>query len=150
MRKLVFLCATTLLAACSAAPSIEDITRARTALIAMPKAHMKVEQGVWTHAPQVPPSITRRKPRIVEVRWHFKSAEREIAPGVVYKDAWTIEGSVPGPMLRLRVGDVLRLHLTNDDPFMLHNLDFHAVLGPGGGGRQLSLNQGKLAFLKHV
>jgi nitrite reductase (NO-forming) len=52
---------------------------------------------------------------------------------------WTFNGSVPGPFIRARVGDVLDVKLTNhDESGMLHNIDFHAVMGPGGGAPLLT------------
>ncbi len=57
----------------------------------------------------------------------------EIAPGVTY-NTWTFNGTVPGPMIRARVGDTVQVNLkspaTNTMP---HNIDLHAVNGPGGG-----------------
>jgi nitrite reductase (NO-forming) len=57
----------------------------------------------------------------------------EIAPGVTI-NYWTFNGTVPGPFIRRRVGDTVLLNITND-PTSLHphNVDFHAVTGPGGG-----------------
>jgi len=47
---------------------------------------------------------------------------------------WTYGGSVPGPMIRVRRGDLVELHLMNHpDNAMPHNIDLHAVTGPGGG-----------------
>jgi len=41
---------------------------------------------------------------------------------------------VPGPMIRVRRGDLVELHLMNHpDNAMPHNIDLHAVTGPGGG-----------------
>jgi nitrite reductase (NO-forming) len=46
----------------------------------------------------------------------------------------TFDGQIPGPMLRVRVGDTIELHLTNDTSSQLpHSIDLHAVTGPGGG-----------------
>jgi nitrite reductase (NO-forming) len=57
----------------------------------------------------------------------------EIAPGVTYTE-WTFNGTVPGPMIRARVGDVVEVHLKNPSTStMTHNIDLHAVNGPGGG-----------------
>ncbi len=42
-----------------------------------------------------------------------KSARIEVAPGVVW-DAWTYNGTVPGPTLRVRVGDLVKIHFTNN------------------------------------
>ena len=47
---------------------------------------------------------------------------------------WTFNGKVPGPFIRVRVGDTLEVHLTNDpNSIMIHSVDFHAAIGPGGG-----------------
>jgi FtsP/CotA-like multicopper oxidase with cupredoxin domain len=49
--------------------------------------------------------------------------EIEIAPGIVYP-AWTYNGQVPGPTLRARQGDRLRIHFSNGTPHP-HNIHFH-------------------------
>jgi nitrite reductase (NO-forming) len=47
---------------------------------------------------------------------------------------WTFNGKVPGPFLRIRVGDTVELGFKNRaDSRMIHSVDFHAVTGPGGG-----------------
>jgi nitrite reductase (NO-forming) len=47
---------------------------------------------------------------------------------------WTFDGTVPGPLLRVRVGDSVTIHLTNDkSSTTVHSIDLHAVTGPGGG-----------------
>ncbi|NJL56913.1 nitrite reductase, copper-containing, partial [bacterium] len=46
----------------------------------------------------------------------------------------TFDGQVPGPMLRMTVGDTMELRLTNEmDSLLPHSIDLHAVTGPGGG-----------------
>jgi nitrite reductase (NO-forming) len=56
-----------------------------------------------------------------------------IADGTTYT-FWTFGGTVPGPMIRVREGDTVELHLANaPDNRMPHNIDLHAVTGPGGG-----------------
>ena len=56
-----------------------------------------------------------------------------LADGVSYT-FWTFNGQVPGPFLRVRVGDTVDVYLKNDaDSTMMHSVDFHAVTGPGGG-----------------
>ena len=52
----------------------------------------------------------------------------EIAPGVRYP-GWTFGGTVPGPVLRVRQGDQVRVRLVNDAP-MGHSIDFHAARIP--------------------
>lgn len=47
---------------------------------------------------------------------------------------WTFNDTVPGPMLRARVGDEVTINLSNrEDSRHIHSVDFHAVTGPGGG-----------------
>jgi nitrite reductase (NO-forming) len=57
----------------------------------------------------------------------------KLADGTTYK-YWTFNGTVPGPFLRVRVGDTVELHIKNmPDSTMAHSIDLHAVTGPGGG-----------------
>lgn len=85
-------------------------------------------------APHVPPPIHRRSPTVIRVDLDSSIQRIGLAKGVLY-DAWTIGGTVPGPFIRARVGDTLEVHAMNHDSSgMPHNLDFHAVTGPGGGG----------------
>jgi len=47
---------------------------------------------------------------------------------------WTFNGKIPGPFIRVRVGDTVEVRLKNrDDSVLIHSVDFHAALGPGGG-----------------
>jgi nitrite reductase (NO-forming) len=47
---------------------------------------------------------------------------------------WTFNSKVPGPFLRVRVGDTVELNFKNNaDSRMIHSIDLHAVTGPGGG-----------------
>ena len=52
----------------------------------------------------------------------------EIANGVTY-NGWTFGGTVPGPVIRVREGDLVRIHLVNESP-MPHSIDFHAARIP--------------------
>lgn len=81
----------------------------------------------------VPPPITRTEPTTVHVDLTAKEVITEIAPGVHF-NAWTFDGKVPGPMLRVMEGDTVMLTLHNDETSIhSHSIDLHAVLGPGGG-----------------
>lgn len=51
-----------------------------------------------------------------------------IAPGVAYH-AWTFNGTVPGPVLRVRQGQVVHFTLVNNGS-MPHSIDFHAAQTP--------------------
>lgn len=48
----------------------------------------------------------------------------EVAPGV-RQEVWTYNGTVPGPILHGRVGDMFTVHVINDGD-MPHSIDFHA------------------------
>ena len=94
-------------------------------------------------APNVPPPITRTKPATVVVEMEAKEYIGTIAEGKQYK-FWSFNGTVPGPMIRVRVGDTVEIHLTNSkDSSEGHNIDFHAVNGPGGGAAMLNTDPGE-------
>ena len=54
-------------------------------------------------------------PRVVEVDFEARVAKVEIAPGFEV-EAWTYNGTIPGPMIRVQVGDRLIVHFTNNLP----------------------------------
>lgn len=54
-------------------------------------------------------------PRIVEVELDARVATVTIAPGVDV-DAWTYNGTIPGPLIRAQVGDRVIVHYTNNLP----------------------------------
>ena len=86
-----------------------------------------------TTAPEVPAKIFRRHPAHVIVELTINEIEKEISPGVRYT-FWTFGGQVPGKFIRVRQGDVVEVRLKNDPANKLpHNIDLHAVTGPGGG-----------------
>lgn len=70
---------------------------------------------------------------VVRIHLDVKEVIAEISPGIYY-NYWTYNGQTPGPMLRIREGDTVELTLTNDPTSLHHhNIDLHAVTGPGGG-----------------
>src|SRR5690606_27367147 len=82
---------------------------------------------------EVPRPLDRDQSAVVEFTLTAKEVVSEMAPGV-YFNYWTFDGQVPGPMLRVRVGDTVKLTLKNDEKNLHHhNIDLHAVTGPGGG-----------------
>jgi nitrite reductase (NO-forming) len=71
-----------------------------------------------------------------------KEVVGKLADGSTYT-YWTFDGKVPGPMIRVRVGDTIELHLKNDATSMMsHSSDLHAVTGPGGGAVMTQTNPG--------
>ena len=102
----------------------------------------RVEAQV-TYAPAVPPPVGRRTPAIVVVHLDSNAKVLPITTGVTYQ-FWMFNGHVPGPFIRARVGDTLEVHVTNsDDGGMPHNVDLHAVTGPGGGAKVTTVVQGE-------
>ncbi len=96
-------------------------------------AALPVEQAVLTPPPLVPPAITRRSPARVVVDLEVREVVGRIADGTQYT-FWTYGGTVPGSFIRIREGDVVEFHLNNHPSSKLpHNIDLHAVTGPGGG-----------------
>lgn len=84
-------------------------------------------------ATDLPPPITRRTPATVKVDLITQEVVGTLDDGATYK-FWTFNGKVPGPMVRVRVGDTVEVTMKNaDDSEHMHNVDFHAVTGPGGG-----------------
>ena len=102
-------------------------------LPASARGPLPVETLAVTQAPNVPPPITRRSPAKLIVALETREVTKRLADGVEYT-FWTFGGSVPGPMIRIREGDEVEFHLNNHPSSkMPHNIDLHAVTGPGGG-----------------
>ncbi len=93
----------------------------------------------------VPPPLTRTEPERVKVELTTKEVIAEMAPGV-FVNYWTFDGKIPGPMVRVRVGDTVELTLHNDITSLHHhNIDLHAVTGPGGGAVSTMVAPGESA-----
>jgi nitrite reductase (NO-forming) len=94
---------------------------------------LPTENAILAAPPLVPPPITRHHAARVVVRLEVREVVRRLADGVEYT-FWTFGGSVPGSFIRVREGDVIEFHLGNHPSSkMPHNIDLHAVTGPGGG-----------------
>ncbi len=91
------------------------------------------ENAVLTQAPMVPPPIKRTHATKVIVQLEVREVVKRLADGVEYP-FWTFGGDVPGSFIRVREGDLVEFHLANHPSSkMPHNIDLHAVTGPGGG-----------------
>lgn len=91
------------------------------------------EIAVLTDPPHVPPAITRKHPSRVKVRLEVIEVEKPMVNGTTYT-YWTFGGHVPGKFIRVRQNDEVEFTLANHPTSkMPHNIDLHAVTGPGGG-----------------
>lgn len=91
----------------------------------------------------IPPPISRTAPETVRVDLETIEVEARLDERTTYR-FWTFNGTVPGPFVRVRVGDTVDVHLkNNEDSTMMHNVDFHAATGPGGGAGATSALPGE-------
>lgn len=91
----------------------------------------------------VPAPTNRDYSKTVKISLTTKEVISEVAPGI-YNNYWTFDGQVPGPMLRVREGDTIEMSLTNDKTSLHeHNIDLHAVTGPGGGASVTKVKPGE-------
>ena len=113
-----------------------------------PPPQSVVEADISHQANDVPPPIGKREPRTVRVDLVTVELEARLAEGTTF-GYWTFNGKVPGPMLRVRVGDTVDVHLKNaDNSAMVHSVDFHAATGPGGGAVSTQANPGESKSFK--
>ncbi|HLJ78836.1 MAG TPA: copper-containing nitrite reductase [Acidobacteriaceae bacterium] len=83
----------------------------------------------------LPPPIGDRPAGVVHVVLTAREVTGVLDPstGTTYR-YWTFNGKVPGPFIRVRQGDTVEVTLQNDkNDMMVHSIDLHAALGPGGG-----------------
>ena len=91
----------------------------------------------------LPVPIGNRPPQVVRVDLKTMEVQGQLADKTTY-NYWTFNGKVPGPMVRVRVGDTVEVHLANDaNSIMTHSVDFHAATGPGGGAEFTQTDPGQ-------
>ncbi|MFN8161382.1 MAG: multicopper oxidase domain-containing protein [Solirubrobacterales bacterium] len=119
----------------------------------LPTSRLPSASQVAQDPAAVPPPITRSRPRRVEVDLVAHELIAPVAPGrraLVW--AFGIRGhraTVPGPMIRVMEGDTVVVRLRNPsrnhEP---HSIDFHAVIGPGGGSPAIEVGPGETRTLR--
>jgi nitrite reductase (NO-forming) len=83
----------------------------------------------------------------VDINLEAKEVVSEIARGISYH-YWTFNNTVPGPMLRVKKGDTVKLSLHNaSENSHSHSIDLHAVTGPGGGAGVTEAKPGETKVL---
>lgn len=101
------------------------------------------EVAIMTAAPMVPPPIGDRAAKKLIVNLECTEIEGVLADSTRYK-FWTFNNIVPGSFIRVRVGDEIELRIKNAaNSVMPHNIDLHAVNGPGGGAEATFVAPGK-------
>jgi nitrite reductase (NO-forming) len=108
----------------------------------MPAAQTLVEADISREPTDLPPPIGKRDPKTVRLDLFTVEQEGRLAEATTF-GYWTFNGKVPGPFVRVRVGDTVDVHLKNSaDSNMIHSVDFHAATGPGGGAAALQVDPG--------
>ncbi len=96
-----------------------------------------------TGAPNVPAPVGNRGAKKLIVNLETTETEGIIADSIPYT-FWTFNNTVPGSFIRVREGDEITLNLKNAANSVLpHNIDLHAVNGPGGGAEATSSAPGQ-------
>jgi len=107
-----------------------------------PAPQTLVEADISREPTDLPPPIGKREPQTVRVDLLSVEVEGRLAEGTTF-GYWTFNGKVPGPFIRVRIGDTIDIHLKNSaDSAMIHSVDFHAATGPGGGAAALQVDPG--------
>lgn len=105
-----------------ATSSTTSTTSANTSANTAPSVAVPPHQTYNALAPATPQGTT------VKLTLAVREVLVSIAPGVAYH-AWTFNGTVPGPVLRVRQGQVVHFTLVNEGN-MPHSIDFHAAQTP--------------------
>lgn len=99
-------------------------------------------------APQIALPIGAREATTVKVDLETREVSALLADGITYT-YWTFNGTVPGPMIRVRQGDTVELTLRNSaQSLATHSIDLHAVTGQGGGAAFTQIAPGTEATFK--
>ncbi|GFO71220.1 nitrite reductase (NO-forming) [Bathymodiolus japonicus methanotrophic gill symbiont] len=97
-----------------------------------PSDYQKLKE-ISRKASDLPKPLLRKRVEKISIELTASEVIAEIAPGISYH-YWTFNNTVPGPFLRVRVGDTVELNLHNaENSSHSHAIDLHAVTGPGGG-----------------
>jgi nitrite reductase (NO-forming) len=81
---------------------------------------------------------------VKEFRIPIKDATIKIAQGATYQ-GWTFGGTVPGPIVRVRQGDLVRVTVVNESP-MPHSIDFHAARIPANVAYRMIMPKDSISF----
>lgn len=92
---------------------------------------------------EVPKPLGARAPQLVKYAIETVELDGKLDDGTTFT-YWTFAKKVPGPMLRVKVGDTVEVALTNNkDSKAVHSIDLHAVTGGFGGGEHTQVAPGQ-------
>ena len=113
-----------------------------------PRSDTDTDAADVVHDPaDIPGPIGQRAPQVVRVDMETVELTGKLDDGTTYV-YWTFNRKVPGPFIRVRVGDTVEVHLTNSaDSVMMHSVDFHGATGPGGGADFTQIAPGETAIV---
>lgn len=109
---------------------------------ATPEPTAEPAANIVRNPAEVPPSVGDREATTLDIELEMIEVEGQLADGTTYQ-YWTFGGQIPGPMMRVRVGDTVNMTVHNAaDSLHIHSIDLHAVTGPGGGAVFTQTNPG--------
>ena len=112
-------------------------------IVGQPTDQAATSADIVHNPADIPAPIGDRAPQTVQVDLVAQEVVGQLADGTSMT-YFTFNGQVPGPMLRVRVGDTIEVHFRNDETSQFpHSVDFHAATGPGGGAVYSNLNPGE-------
>jgi nitrite reductase (NO-forming) len=107
-----------------------------------PVAALPPSVSIARNPADLPGPLAAAPPRTHQIELEAVELVGRLANETTYS-YWTFNGKVPGPFIRVRVGDTIDIHLKNSaDSAMIHSVDFHAATGPGGGAAALQVDPG--------
>lgn len=120
---------------------VEEISRHPSNLPSTPR-YTLFEDGEYQQPAEGSDPVTK------EVHFDIREINAEVVDGTT-REFWTFNGKIPGPMIRAKVGDKIDFYLHNPPSNSFpHNVDFHAVTGPGGGSVALDATAGDTSHLR--
>lgn len=114
-----------------------------------PDEHIPDVDDVVKKADDITAAIKYDVPREVVFDISAVEVKSKLEDGSTY-EYWTYNGTVPGPMLRVREGDTVVVNLKNLDHDMVHSIDFHAAQMNHGGAHLLQVPPLETRTLKFV
>jgi nitrite reductase (NO-forming) len=92
----------------------------------MPSADVAADPNAAPYVPRDPAAPALLPGSTHDIDLVIEEKDMTIAPGFVQR-VWTFGGTVPGPVIRVKVGDTIRIHLKNPATnTVAHSIDFHA------------------------